>query len=366
MAKEVMRHEKAKSKSGISAIQRHNQATKEVVEAIQKADIKNYGSSDIILENLQYNKTMIKCEDFNKEIEKTLEQRLPNKTIRKDAVKLLDGIYTYSPEKTPYLMARLHYKDEEWKKKNKEMWEQYVSLPTEERQKKINEDYQWAKNYFRKCVEFERRHYGICISAEIHFHETTPHLHTNSIPLVVDKEKCKLSAKEIMGNKAKLSQMQTCFHEEVGKEFGLERGQMRVPGEIKKHITKEQKKLEETEKKLENITNRYNQIQADFLNLKESYDKLQGDYQEIVGTYVNITDRIEYCNEIIKANLGQMTAEIREKVREHSKQANKTREDVLELIKSGRTPNIVFGSLNKLSNEVKQIEDDLEEEGWER
>lgn len=75
--------------------------------------------------------------------------------------------------------------------------------------------------FFRDCLEFHQRKFGHVISAVIHYDETTPHLHILSVPLTQDG---RLSAREIVGNRANLSRMQTEFFEQVGKEYGLERG----------------------------------------------------------------------------------------------------------------------------------------------
>ena len=62
------------------------------------------------------------------------------------------------------------------------------------------------------------------LSAVIHNDEITPHLQVMVIPI---DERGKLNARELVGGKAKLSQMQTEFAQEVGKPFGFERGQER-------------------------------------------------------------------------------------------------------------------------------------------
>lgn len=80
--------------------------------------------------------------------------------------------------------------------------------------------------YFRDCVDFANQYYGKVVNAVVHYDETTPHLHVDTIPLIYDqnKGKWKLSAKEIVGNVAKMTQMQTLIAEEVGIKYGLERG----------------------------------------------------------------------------------------------------------------------------------------------
>lgn len=96
--------------------------------------------------------------------------------------------------------------------------------------------------FFRDCLQFHQRKFGHVISAVIHYDETTPHLHILSVPLTQDG---RLSAREIVGNRANLSRMQTEFFEQVGKEYGLERGIQMDGQEKKRRITAQEHKLRE-------------------------------------------------------------------------------------------------------------------------
>jgi len=86
--------------------------------------------------------------------------------------------------------------------------------------------------YFRRALDWldaldwlEKRHGAEnVLSAVIHRDETTPHMQALVIPL---DARGKLNARELVGGKAKLSQMQTEFAQEVGQPFGFERGQER-------------------------------------------------------------------------------------------------------------------------------------------
>jgi archaellum component FlaC len=356
----IMRTSKAKGKGNISAIQRHNKADHETIKKLAEKD------EDIRLENLNYNYTIINCEDFNKEIEDTIKTRL-TKEPRKDAVKLLDAVVTYSPEKTPDLICLLHQKDKKWQEANKEMWEDFLKLDKETRLAKANEEYNWMKNYFKESVEFYQRHYGVVISAEVHMHETTPHIHINTIPLVKGNEgNWKLNAKEIMGNKAKLSQMQTCFYEEVAKDYGLDRGRIRQPKEAKKHLSKTQKQLEDATKQLEEVTRQRDVIQIQLNNLKDDYEELKKDYANILSTYSDLTDRISELSDKLRNISSTLTTETQLAIKGHTKKANEALTRVEQLIKDGKMPKTIFGKLNEASHEVKQAEDLVEEEERER
>lgn len=94
--------------------------------------------------------------------------------------------------------------------------------------------------FFRDCLQFHQRKFGHVISAVVHYDETTPHLHILSVPLTQDG---RLSAREIVGNRANLNRMQTEFFEQVGKGYGLERGVQMDGQEKKKHITAQEWQL---------------------------------------------------------------------------------------------------------------------------
>lgn len=96
--------------------------------------------------------------------------------------------------------------------------------------------------FFRDCLQFHQRKFGHVISAVIHYDETTPHLHILSVPLTHDG---RLSAREIVGNRANLSRMQTEFFEQVGRGYGLERGVQMDGQEKKKHITAQERRLQQ-------------------------------------------------------------------------------------------------------------------------
>ena len=82
-----------------------------------------------------------------------------------------------------------------------------------------------VKAYFQEAVNFIREHQDpkTIISAVVHMDEKTPHMHLCFVPLTEDG---RLSAKEIVGNKKKLTQWQDRFWEHMVKKYpDLERGE---------------------------------------------------------------------------------------------------------------------------------------------
>ena len=82
-----------------------------------------------------------------------------------------------------------------------------------------------VKAYFQEALDFIREHQDpkTIISAVVHMDEKTPHMHLSFVPLTADG---RLSAKEIVGNKKKLTQWQDRFWEHMVKKYpDLERGE---------------------------------------------------------------------------------------------------------------------------------------------
>ena len=112
-----------------------------------------------------------------------------------------------------------------------------------------------VKAYFQEALDFIREHQDpkTIISAVVHMDEKTPHMHLSFVPLTADG---RLSAKEIVGNKKKLTQWQDRFWEHMLKKYpDLERGESasetgrdHIPPRVFKEmtrLTKQKAKLEE-------------------------------------------------------------------------------------------------------------------------
>ena len=81
------------------------------------------------------------------------------------------------------------------------------------------------KAYFAEALDFIKQNQKpeTIISAVVHMDEKTPHMHLSFVPLTEDG---RLSAKEIVGNKKKLTQWQDRFWEHMVKKYpDLERGE---------------------------------------------------------------------------------------------------------------------------------------------
>lgn len=119
--------------------------------------------------------------------------------VRKDSVKFIDTIVTASPE--------------------------FFG----------NHSPQETQEYFRRAVSFLAAKVGRnnIFSAVVHMDERTPHLHLCFVPLTEDN---RLSAKDIIGNRVKLTEWQDKFHAYMSERFEeLERGEPAIETE-RKHI----------------------------------------------------------------------------------------------------------------------------------
>lgn len=101
--------------------------------------------------------------------------------------------------------------------------------------------------FFQDCLKFHNEHFGHIISAVVHYDETTPHMHIISVPLTKDG---RLSARDVIGNKSKMSKTQDSFFEQVGRGYGLERGIHMDGQEKKQHISAQEHELREIKQEI--------------------------------------------------------------------------------------------------------------------
>lgn len=187
----IMRTEKRK-KSDLSGIQKENTRT--------ATEYNNKVSPGMDIFNVVLKESNNWLQDISKEI-----QAAGAKT-RSNSVLALDTIYTASPD---FFQGKTNQQNDD---------------------------------FFKDCLQFHQEHFGHIISAVVHYDETTPHLHVISVPLTKNG---RLSARDVIGNKAKMSKTQDAFFEQVGRGYGLERG-IHIDGQEKKeHISAQEHELRE-------------------------------------------------------------------------------------------------------------------------
>ena len=163
---------------GIGNIEAHNERSKE----------KYASNPDVDISRSKYNFHLIEPKQkYRAEAERQIKEA--GCRTRSDSVRLVEALVTATPE---FFQG---------KKKSE------------------------IKAYFQEALTFIQQNQNpkTIISAVVHMDEKTPHMHLSFVPLTPDG---RLSAKEIVGNKKKLSRWQDKFWEHMVKKYpDLERGE---------------------------------------------------------------------------------------------------------------------------------------------
>ena len=104
------------------------------------------------------------------------------------------------------------------------------------------------------------------ISAVVHMDEKTPHMHVSFVPITEDG---RLSAKEIVGNKKKLTEWQDGFWQHMDIE------------EIRKRLKKLFPKLTKFKETLSGYEKAYRELQKENASLTSKVDKLEADKADL-------------------------------------------------------------------------------------
>lgn len=199
------------------------------IEAHHERKKEAYKSNpDIVQERSKYNIHLITpTANYRTEIENRIKKS--GCRVRKDSTKFVDTLITASPE--------------------------FFDFKT----------YGEIQNFFEEALAFMKTKIREdCIfSAVIHLDEKTPHMHLCFVPLTEDN---RLSAKEILGNKAKLSKWQDEFHKHMAEFYPeLQRGissQLTNRKHIPPYIYKSAKDLQDMEKEIKGILKNTNLLNA--------------------------------------------------------------------------------------------------------
>lgn len=203
----IMRMEKRK-RSDIAGLQR--EATRTAVEYNNQVT----PGMDI------YNQALVHSDDWLADIEREIDTA--GAKTRSNSVVGLDTIYTASPE-----FFKLH-------------------------------DTQTIDKFFQDCLDYHRQRYGHVVSAVVHYDEQTPHMHIMSVPLTRDG---RLSAREIVGGRAQMAHAQDTFFEQVGRNYGLERGVHMDGPKKRSHISAQQHRLQELQTQVQHEEQRLQRLQ---------------------------------------------------------------------------------------------------------
>ncbi len=182
-----------------------------------------------------------------------------------------------------------------------------------------------VRAFFQEALDFLTAHQSkeTMLSAVVHMDETTPHMHLTFVPLTTDG---RLSAKEILGNKKKLTGWQDQFWSHMVKKFpDLERGESasitgrsHIPPRVFKeavHLNRQKAMLTDL---LEGITpfnakKRGVEIQAildsylpNVAKMKTQVKKYQGVYHQLQEENKLLSQKVEDSKESVLARLKNM------------------------------------------------------------
>lgn len=264
----IMRTEKRK-RTDITGIQKENNRT-----------ATGYNNS-VNRERSELNVPLIQSNNWTQDIKAEIDRAGAH--TRSNSVVALDTLYTASP--------------------------QFFDDKTQEQ----------TEHFFKECLQFHQERFGHIISAVIHYDETTPHLHVVSVPLTQDG---RLSARDVIGNRAKMSRTQDMFYEQVGKVYGLDRGERGDGQEKKEHTSAQEHKLREVKAKKERELEELDAIKSSKSHARARAEKWrQKAYEQEGKNWQAEIDkqRLQSQIEAERAVLQNVTAE-RERVEKQVKQ----------------------------------------------
>lgn len=171
------------------------------------------------------------------------------------------------------------------------------------------------RKFFEETAKFLKNRYDErnCVVAEVHYDETTPHLHYCFIPIVFDekKQREKVDRKSIFTLKELKTfhnDLQSHINKSLGYEVPILNGELKTRKNLSINELKEQ-----TAQKLENIEKSYN-LKKEFLNnLKEQTGCVGQDFGlfvtmskkkavNLINTSVSVKEMKSYLSKIDKLN----------------------------------------------------------------
>ena len=244
MAYCIMRVEK-RSRGAVYGVQLEN--NRNVADHVR--DGREFKNSKINWALTDNNINLVHAQNWNQEITKKISNY--NVRERKNSIVLLDAVYTASPEFF------------------------------------LDKSAQDIKKFFKDCLDFHITEFchgdkNLVLNAVIHLDESTPHLHIASMPIVNDRERNRLSARDIMGNRQDYTLHQDMFWAQVGTAWDLERGDRERHA---KHLSSKeyslQQKIADAEQNLQKATAELDETNA---NLGEFVQELERTKSDIRST----------------------------------------------------------------------------------
>lgn len=240
---------------------------------------------DIDQSRTRMNRELCPHADYEGEVQARIDAGYRGtRKVRKDAVKLVEGIVTASPE--------------------------FFEGASDEE----------VRGFFDSAFEFCREEFGESnmVHFTVHMDEETPHAHFGFVPL----RDGKLSWKGFFPDKAALGAMQDRFYERVGALYGLSRGEKRGDGEpVRRHKSvaeykaenrRVQAELDEKSERLEAVTAELaavsedlKEVRAQCSEYKAKLDGFAAAFEKIKVELAQIVDALS-----VKSFLGSFRAKL--------------------------------------------------------
>lgn len=223
---------------------------------------------DIDPTRTRMNREMCPHADYEGEVQARIDAGYSGtRKVRKDAVRLVEGIVTASPE--------------------------FFEGASDEE----------VRGFFDSAFEFCREEFGESnmVHFTVHMDEETPHAHFGFVPL----RDGKLSWKGFFPDKAALGAMQDRFYERVGALYGLSRGEKRGDGEpVRRHKSVAEYKAENrrVQAELDEKSERLEAVTAELAAVSEDLKEVRSQCSE----YKAKLDGFAAAFEKIKVELAQI------------------------------------------------------------
>lgn len=231
------------------------------------------------------------------------------------------------------------------------------------------------RKFFEETVNFLNKRYGEnnCVSAEVHFDETTPHLHYCFIPIIYDKkhQREKVDRKSIFTLKELKSfhnDLQSHINQSLGYEVNIVTGELKT----RKNLSIGELK-EKTAKKCKEIEKNYD-LKKEFLNnLEEQTGVVGHDFGifvtmskkkavNLINTSVSVQEMKSYISKIDKLNQnylnsidGKKFLEVTEELNNFKKKNKILEEQNIELKKQMNSYSSLILENRKLKEENNKL-----------
>ena len=202
-----------------------------------------------------------------------------------------------------------------------------------------------VKEFFAYALEFIQKKQSpeTIISAVVHVDEKTPHMHLCFVPLTEDK---RLSAKDIIGNRKKLTQWQDEFWKHMVKKYpdfergesASETGRTHIPPRLFKEVVRLNRQKDKIAQLLSEITP---------LNAKKKSSEIESILTDYIPSVENLMTRMKKANRAVK----ELNAEIDELKQE----VNSSKASVQRQLELAR----MLQEFEALQQTVQDLEDEL-------